>query len=83
MSRMLRVLAIVCALVVLPVQPAKACSCFYGDPRDRFQEADGAFVGTFLESHPVEPNPSSSGADTIYTFLLDEEYKGELGEPGD
>lgn len=83
MSRLLRVLSVVCILVVLPIQPAKACSCFYGDPRDRFQAADGAFVGTFVESHPVEPNPSSSGADTVYTFLLDEEHKGELGEPGD
>ena len=83
MSRLLRVLSVVCVLLVLPVQPAKACSCFYGDPRDRFQEADGAFVGTFVESHPVEPNPNNSGADTIYTFLLDEEYKGELGDPGD
>jgi hypothetical protein len=82
MSRLLRVLSVVCVLVVLPVQPAKACSCFFGDPRDRFQEADGAFVGTFVESHPVEPNPTSSDADTVYTFLLDEEYKGELGEPG-
>lgn len=83
MSRFLRVSAVVCVLVVLPVQPAKACSCAYGDPRDRFEEAHGAFVGTFLESHPVEPNPSSSDADTVYTFVLDEEYKGELGEPGD
>lgn len=83
MSRILRVLSIVCVLVVLPIQPAKACSCAYGDPRDMFARAEGAFVGTFVESHPVEPNPSSSGADTIYTFILDEEYKGELGEPGE
>ena len=83
MSRALRVLCIVCVLLVLPLQPAGACSCANGDPRDMFAEADGAFVGTFLESHPVEPNPTNSGADTIYTFRLDEEYKGELGEPGD
>ncbi|HEX2196795.1 MAG TPA: hypothetical protein VHJ76_07700 [Actinomycetota bacterium] len=83
MSRSLRVLSIVAVLVVLPVQPAKACSCAYGDPRDTFQRADGAFVGTFVESHPVEPNPTSSDADTVYTFVLDEEHKGELGEPGD
>lgn len=83
MSRALRLLSIVCVLVVLPVQPALACSCAYGDPRDRFEEADGAFVGTFVESHPVEPNPTRSDADAIYTFLLDEEYKGELGDPGD
>lgn len=83
MSRLLRILSVVCILVVLPIQPAKACSCFYGDPRDRFEAAEGAFVGTFVESHPVDPMPNNSGADTIYTFLLDEEYKGELGEPGD
>lgn len=83
MSRFLRVLSVVCVLVVLPVQPAKACSCVMGDPRDDFNDADGAFVGTFLESHPAEPNPTSSGADTIYSFLLEEEYKGELGDPGD
>jgi hypothetical protein len=83
MSKALRLLSIVCVLVVLPVQPALACSCGYGDPRDRFQEADGAFVGTFVESHPVDPNPTRSDADTVYTFVLDEEYKGELGDPGD
>lgn len=83
MSRVLRVLSVVCVLVVLPIQPAKACSCAFGDPRDQFHGSDGAFVGTFVEKHPVDPNPSSSGADTIYTFLLDEEHKGELGEPGD
>ena len=83
MSRVLRVLCIVCVLLILPLSPAKACSCVNGDPRDMFNAADGAFVGTFVESHPVEPNPDNSGADTIYTFTLDEEYKGELGEPGD
>lgn len=83
MSRSLRLLSIVAVLVVLPVSPAKACSCVYGDPRDMFERADGAFVGTFLESHPVDPTPTSSDADTVYTFVLDEEHKGELGEPGD
>lgn len=81
MSRWLRILAVASVLVVLPVQPAKACSCAYGDPRDMFSGADGAMVGTFVESHPVE-EPSSSDADTVYTFLLEEEHKGELGEPG-
>ncbi|MFN2587737.1 MAG: hypothetical protein ABR613_06450 [Actinomycetota bacterium] len=82
MSRTIRLLSIVFILVVLPVQAAKACSCAYGDPRDMFEAADGAFVGTFVESHPVEPDPTSSDADTVYTFVLDEEHKGELGEPG-
>ena len=83
MTRVLKILCIACVLAILPLQAAKACSCVNGDPRDMFNAADGAFVGTFLESHPVEPNPDNSAADTIYTFTLNEEYKGELGEPGD
>jgi hypothetical protein len=47
----------------------------------------GAFIGTFLESHLAEPpDPDggfSSGADTIYSFRLEEAFKGQLGEPGD
>lgn len=75
------------ALALLPLQSAKACSCALGDPRDAFAASEGAFVGTFVESHLAEPpdpdGPLNSGADTIYSFALDEEYKGELGEPGD
>ncbi|MDP9067016.1 MAG: hypothetical protein M3N53_01540 [Actinomycetota bacterium] len=87
LGRTIRVACIAGVLLLLPVQAAKACSCAFGDPRDAFAEADAAFVGTFLEKHLAEPpDPSgisSSGADTIYSFRLDEEYKGELGEPGD
>ncbi len=86
-SRFIRIACLVLALVLLPVQSASACSCALGDPRDSFARADGAFVGTFLESHLAEPpDPDggfSSADDTIYSFRLDEEYKGELGEPGD
>jgi hypothetical protein len=82
-----RVACLVAALLLIPIQSARACSCALGDPRDSFARADGAFVGTFLESHLAEPpqpgEPHSSAADTIYSFRLDEEYKGELGEPGD
>lgn len=86
-NRAVRVACLVGALLLFPLQSAKACSCALGDPRDAFAGADGAFVGTFLESHLAEPaDPEggfSSSADTIYSFRLDEEYKGELGDPGD
>ncbi len=86
-SKALRVACITAAVLLLPIHPARACSCAPGDPRDSFARADGAFIGTFLEKHlaePPDPNGGfSSGDDTIYSFRLDEEYKGELGEPGD
>lgn len=78
---------LVAALMMFPLQSAKACSCFLGDPRDEFSRADAAFVGTFVEKHLAEPpDPEGgfgSGDDTVYTFLLETEYKGELGDPGD
>lgn len=86
-SKLIRVVCVAVALAVLPLQAAKACSCGPLDPRDAFESSDGAFVGTFIESRLADPpgpgEPFSSGADTIYSFTLDEEYKGELGEPGD
>jgi hypothetical protein len=86
-NRVIRVAALVAALLLFPLQAARACSCAPGDPRDQFEQADGAFVGTFIESHLAEPpDPDggfSSADDTIYSFQLDERYKGDLGEPGD
>ena len=86
-KRVIRVACLVGALLLFPLQSAKACSCVLGDPRDAFERAEGAFVGTFIESHLAEPpDPDggfSSGDDTVYSFRLDEEYKGELGDPGD
>ena len=86
-SKLIRVLCLALGLALLPLQAAKACSCGPLDPRDALASSEGAFVGTFIESHLAEPpDPDggfSSGADTIYSFRLDEEYKGELGEPGD
>ena len=86
-GRAVRVACLVGALLLIPVQSAKACSCALGDPRDQFARSEGAFVGTFLESRPAQPPDPSGGFssmdDTIYSFRLEEEYKGELGEPGD
>lgn len=86
-KRVLRILCAALALAVLPVTSAKACSCGPLDPRDALASSDGAFIGTFVESHlaeePDPTDPFTSDADTIYTFTLDESYKGELGQPGD
>jgi hypothetical protein len=72
----------VAVLVLLPIEAARACSCVgYGDMRDRLAEADGAIVGTFLESHDADADPTgSSGQDWIYTFQVDEEVKGTFDD---
>ena len=85
-NRVLRVACLVAALLLIPIESARACSCALGDPRDAFARSEGAFVGTFIESRPAEaPDPDGgwSTDESIYSFRLDEEYKGELGEPGD
>ena len=41
---LLAVLAVLMSFLAAP--PARACSCFLGDPRDALANADGAFVGT-------------------------------------
>ena len=86
-NRVIRVACLVGALLLIPVESARACSCIQGDPRDQFAASEAAFVGTFVESRPAEPPDPGGGFssmdDTIYSFRLDEEYKGELGEPGD
>ena len=66
--------------LLMPALPAHACSCAYSDPRDRLAESDAAIVGTLVESHPVDPPVDNSGEDTIYTFTVDEEVKGDFGE---
>ncbi len=80
--RIALLVALVTGALLLPVDNAKACSCFRGDPRDQLADADGAIVGTFQESHPaVQPTPglpTSSGDDTIYTFSVDEAIKGQF-----
>jgi hypothetical protein len=68
--------AAVLAVVVTAV-PAKACSCALGDPRDALEAADAAFIGTLLSQ---APNPEDEGQTSTYTFTVDEEVKGQLGE---
>ena len=76
-KRVLAAVSIGLALALLPVV-AKACSCYIGDVRDALDEADGAFIGTYLAQRPV--NPAEPWGQAIFTFSVQEEVKGELAE---
>lgn len=72
-----RLLAAVVFAIVATALPAKACSCALGDPRDALKASDGAFIGTLLSQ---TPDPDSPEWSSIYTFTVEETFKGELGE---
>lgn len=67
--------AVVVSLLTQAV-PARACQCAPGDPRDQFEAAEGAMVGTVLSRRPAENRD-------VLTFRVDEAFKGELGETVD
>ena len=71
-----RLLALVVFAIVATALPAKACSCFMGDPRDALKASDGAFVGTLVSA---TPNAEDEGQTSTYTFTVEEEIKGDLG----
>lgn len=75
-----RLLALVVFAIVATAVPAKACSCAMGDPRDALKASDGAFIGTLLS---VTPHAEDEGQNSTYTFTVDEEVKGDLGETVD
>ena len=66
-------------------RPCAACSCVVGDPRDMVRAADAAFVGLLLEKRPKGlRGPIRSSGDTfVYTFRVEEELKGRLGQTVD
>jgi len=66
----------VAAIIFAGALPAKACSCFQGDPRDALAEADAAFIGTLLSRTPDPDNQYLS----TYTFSVEEEIKGQLDD---
>src|SRR5688500_10271202 len=72
-----RLLAAVVFAIVATALPAKACSCALGDPRDALKASDGAFVGTLLSQ---TPDPDSPDQSSIYTFTVQETFKGTLDE---
>lgn len=63
---------------VLAAQPAKACSCMMGDPRDQLAEADAGMVGEFVAKTDLG-DPDGYGQ-ALYTFTVSEEYKADLPE---
>lgn len=60
--------------------PAAACTCVPRDPRDELKDAEGAMVGTVV-ARRTESGESASY--DVYTFQVDEAFKGDLGETVD
>jgi hypothetical protein len=80
-SRRVILLALIVAFIVVPLPPARACSCSGGDSRDRLAAADGAFIGELVGRRETGPLGSiiSSGRDVVYTFEVSEVFKGDIG----
>lgn len=72
-----RFLAAVVFAIVATALPAKACSCALGDPRDALKASDGAFIGTLVSK---TPDPADPEYGAVYTFSVEETFKGDLGE---
>jgi hypothetical protein len=72
------VLVVVAAALAARVEPARACSCVFGDPRAALERADGAFVGTLLERRgPADPRSSIEPVTLV--FRVERAVKGKLG----
>lgn len=80
----MRIVALVAALLLIPLSPANACSCAMTDPREALEHAEAAFAGTMLSVRDAEPSdpdgPFQPGREVIYTFEVERDYKVELGE---
>ena len=59
--------------LVVAGSPARACSCAPTDLRERLPEADGAFVGTFVQRDQISEQLA------IYTFDVERVIKGRFG----
>jgi hypothetical protein len=67
-------------LAVLAFAPvAQACSCAAADPRDRLDDAAGAFIGRLVSRDPAPQDAHS----TTYHFKVDEVFKGDIGSTVD
>ncbi len=64
-------------------EPGRACSRPVAltptEPRAVIAEADAAFIGTLVAVTPKEPRSLSSAAPYVFTFAVEEQFKGELG----
>ena len=59
--------------VVVGVSPAFACSCAEMDVESSLPEADGAFVGTYIDRSGI------GGGSVAYTFDVERVVKGDFG----
>lgn len=66
-------LAVLVAGLLIPGVPARACSCAETDLGSVLLDADGAFVGTFVERSEI------SGQLASITFDVERVVKGEFG----
>jgi hypothetical protein len=64
---------IVVAGVFVAGAPARACSCVEMDLGSRLPEADGAFVGTYVDREPL------SDGRAAWTFVVERVVKGPFG----
>ena len=80
---LLAVMVVGTALLTAPA--ARACSCIPPDAARMLPDADGAFVGTFLDRDQVVPAPGGetptdvfSGDPVGYRFSVDRVVKGDI-----
>lgn len=67
------VLILTVAAGLLVASPARACSCAEMDLGSRLAEADGAFVGTYVDRDPLSDGRSA------WTFDVERVIKGPFG----
>jgi hypothetical protein len=67
------------SLVVQGALPARACSCMAPDPYGGLEEADGAFVGTLIETDRGQP-VADTGTLIDYVFDVETVLKGDIGD---
>jgi hypothetical protein len=80
-GRLALVAGLVGGALVGAAPDAQACSCVGGGERAAFAEADGAFVGTFLERDEPTPPPAGTTSpppQVEYRFRLDESVKSSF-----
>lgn len=80
----LLVFAIALGVVLSVAEPGRACSrpaeARPVEPRALVTDADAAFIGTLVAVRQKEPPATNSGAPHIFTFVVEEQIKGDLGD---
>ena len=63
----------------LLAEAASACSCVERPARDRYREADAAFIGVVESRRVVGRDPYGHDL-LVYTYAVEEDFKRELGD---